>query len=72
VNRLLLEPRQHGTAEPTVFENELGDVMEETFARGIHDLGGLVAALNRSRVRPPDGTAWTEPTLASILRQLAS
>lgn len=70
MNGLLREPRQYGKPEPTAFENELADIIEESFARGIHDLGGLVAALNGSRLRPPDGTAWTEATLASILRRL--
>ena len=72
MSRHPLEPRQHGTAEPTVFENELADVIEQTFARGVHDLAGLVAALNLSRLRPPGDSAWTEATLASILHRLGS
>ena len=67
---LILEPRQFGTAEPTIFENELGDLIEEAFARGVHDLGGLAAALNASRVRPPEGGSWNEANLQAILRQL--
>jgi hypothetical protein len=70
VSRHLLEPCQYGTAEPTVFESELADVIEETFAQGVRDLAGLVAALNGSRVRPPDGGIWTDERFRAIVRDL--
>jgi len=65
-----LEPRQFGAADPSPFENELADVIEEAFTRGAHELPALVAALNASRVRPPDGGAWTEEKFTSLVAEL--
>lgn len=71
MTRFPLEPRQFGVAA-TAWENELADVLEEAFAGGTHDLAGVVAALNQSRVRAPDGSAWTEGSLAAILARLGA
>jgi hypothetical protein len=65
-----IEPRQFGTAAPSAFENELADILEDAFGRGVHDLAALVATLNASPVRPPDGAAWTEDNFKAILHEL--
>ena len=70
MTRFPLEPRQFGSTAPSVFENELADVIEETFARGVHDLPGIVASLNLSRVRPPDGAGWTEERFLATVKRL--
>ncbi|MDB5407832.1 MAG: hypothetical protein JWL84_2744 [Rhodospirillales bacterium] len=67
---LYLEPRQVATTPATASEDELGDMLEASFAAGIHDLDGLVARLNVSRVRPPSGTMWTVEVFQAVLREL--
>jgi hypothetical protein len=67
---LYLEPRQVATTPATAWEDELGDMLEASFAAGIHDLDGLVARLNASRVRPPGGAVWTVEVFQSVLREL--
>ena len=69
---LRVEPRQFGTPNPSAWENELADVLEETFAQGTHDLAGVVVALNRSRVRPPAGGTWTEGAFQAVMKQLGA
>jgi len=69
---LYLEPRQAGTRTPAAWENELADVLEESFAAGIHELDALLAALNRSRVRPPAAAQWTAENFQSIIRDLGA
>jgi hypothetical protein len=69
---LRLEPRQFGTPEPSPWENELADVLEATFAAGVHDLDGVVAALNASRVRAVDGGAWSADSFKHTMRKLGA
>jgi hypothetical protein len=64
------EPRQFGTEAPSAWENELADTIEAAFAAGIHDLAGVVGALNAARVRPPDGAAWTAESFTTLMRRL--
>ena len=71
MTRFALEPRQFAV-EATAWETELADVLEETFARGTHDLAGIVEALNRTRVRAPEGGAWTEASLRITLARLGA
>jgi hypothetical protein len=70
MSRLILEPRQHGSVDPSPFETDLADLVEESFTRGVHDLPGLVAALNASPLRPPGASAWTEDGFKAVLREL--
>ena len=69
---LICEKRQLATAEPSAWENELADVIEATFAAGIHDLPGVVAALNKSRVRASDGNLWTEANFQAAVKRLGA
>lgn len=64
------ETHQSRTAQPTAYENQLGDALERAFAAGIHDLEGLVAHLNRSGPAAPNGTAWTPEVYEQTMRRL--
>lgn len=56
----ILEPHQARTRTPTTYEDLLGDAIERAYASGIHDLPGLVEALNRDGIASPSGQPWTE------------
>jgi hypothetical protein len=67
-----LEPRQTLTGPISEWESALADAIEAAFAKGNHELDDLVAALNRSRVRPPSGGDWTAETFTSIIHELGA
>ena len=46
-------------APPAAYAAQLADRLEEIFGRGIHDLDGVVAALNESGPSPEGADAWT-------------
>ncbi|MBO9649146.1 MAG: hypothetical protein J7605_11580 [Variovorax sp.] len=56
----ILEPHQARTRTPTTYEDLLGDAIERAYASGVHDLAGLVEALNRDGITSPSGQLWTE------------
>ncbi len=56
--------------EPTEWESTLAAAIEDAFAKGHHDLVGLVAALNASRVRPRGGGSWTTDNFSETMREL--
>lgn len=58
-------------AEPTRYENDLGDALEQVFESGAIELDEVVAGLNRIGFRTPDGEMWDEQRLAAQFRQLA-
>lgn len=57
-------------APPTDFELTLAAALEQIFAQKIHDLPGIVAALNRDGVRTRQGEAWTEASFVATFREL--
>jgi Recombinase-like helix-turn-helix domain len=67
-----LDPHQTRTQEPTAWQHELANAIESIFAKGAHELDELIAGLNASRVRPPDGAKWTEQNLTSVMRELGA
>jgi hypothetical protein len=67
---LYVEPNQARTRRPTPFENALGDALEAAFAHGVHDLAGIVAALNRTGPRPPTGGEWTDDSFQREIARL--
>jgi len=69
MTRFPLEPRQFAV-EPSAWENEFADALEAIFARGTQDLGDIVAALNATRLRTPDGQAWSEHAFRATLARL--
>ncbi|GAB2737479.1 hypothetical protein GCM10027174_08250 [Salinifilum aidingensis] len=69
---LNLEPVQSRTGPSTSYEEAFADELEDIYGRGIHDLGGVVAALNETGVRPPDGAEWTEETFTRELARFGA
>lgn len=67
-----LQPHQARRRTPTTYEDLLGDAIERAFAAGIHDLAGLVAALNDSGLASPSGKAWTEEVYRQEIAALAA
>ena len=63
-------PWQTRAAPLTAFEDALATALQEGFNAGVDDLPGLVAALNRSPVKHPDGT-WTEANYQTLMAKLA-
>ena len=57
-------------AAPSDYELTLADTLEQIFAQRIHDLPGIVKALNEEGVRAPNGEAWTEASFEQTLREL--
>jgi hypothetical protein len=64
------ETHQTRQSSPTLFENLLGDALERAFAAGIHDLDALVAQLNVTGPRAPQGELWSRDSLQAMLAQL--
>ena len=58
-------------AEPTQYENDLGDALEKVFEAGASELDEVVDGLNRIGFRAPDGTSWTAERFAAELHTLA-
>lgn len=69
---LYMEPAQARTAEPTEYENKLGDALEAAFAEGIVELEPLVARLNEMGVRAPSGDAWTPSLFETEIKRLGA
>ena len=67
-----LEARQHLLREPTEWEDDLASTIENAFAKGHWELEELVAALNRSRVRPRQGGTWTPENFQAVMRELGA
>jgi hypothetical protein len=58
-------------AEPTQYENDFGDALEQVFEAGAAELDEVVAGLNRIGFRTPEGAAWNAERLAAEFRLLA-
>lgn len=57
---------------PSDYERQLSGALLGILSRKIHDLPGIVAALNQSEVRSARGEAWTEAGFAAELERLGS
>ncbi|GAA1205366.1 recombinase-like helix-turn-helix domain-containing protein [Prauserella alba] len=68
---LELNPYQTRTRPPTSYEEAFADELEAIYGRGIHDLPGVVSALNDTGVRPAGGAEWTDDVLQDELARLA-
>jgi hypothetical protein len=55
-------------AEEAAFAKALFGVLN----KGIHDLTGIVAALNATAVRAPGGAAWTEANFTAEIERLGA
>ena len=67
-----LSPNQTRTHEPTAWQQELANAIESIFAKGARELDELIAGLNASRVRPPDGATWTEQNFTALIHELGA
>ncbi|NUU23403.1 MAG: hypothetical protein HOV68_18110 [Streptomycetaceae bacterium] len=67
---LRLEPTQSRRRPLTSYEHALADEIEAIFGTGVWDLPGLVAALNETSLRLPDGADWTEATFTAEIARL--
>lgn len=63
---------QNRGAEPTAFEDALGDGLEQVLGSGAETLAQIADGLNASNVLTADGCAWTESTLAAELHRLGA
>jgi hypothetical protein len=70
IRPLYNETHQSRKAEPTAYENQLGDAIERAFASGLHDLHDLVTHLNRSGPAAPNGQAWTPDSFQQAMARL--
>jgi hypothetical protein len=57
---------------PAAYELQLSTTIFGILNQKIHDLNGIVAALNNSPVRPPDGQAWTEASFSAEMERLGA
>jgi hypothetical protein len=67
-----VEHRQSAARDATAYETELATTLEAAFLRGAETLPEIVAALNASWVRPPEGGAWNEARFTALLAELGS
>ena len=58
-------------SEPTQYENDFGDALEQVFEAGAVELDEVVAGLNRIGFRSPEGAPWTAERLVAEFRTLA-
>jgi hypothetical protein len=54
------------------YERQLATGLFDILSRGVHDLPGIVAALNGSNVRPPGGEHWTETIFSEEMQRLGA
>ena len=66
------EPPSYLDRPATPWEEELVAALQAIFTSGTHDLAGIVMALNRSSVKPPDGETWTADRFQAVLRKVGS
>ncbi len=63
-------PWQNRLRPPTNYENTLGDALEHVFEGGATNLEEVVAALNASAFKTPEGQAWTAQRYEDELARL--
>jgi hypothetical protein len=67
-----LSPHQSRTREPTDWEKSLAGAIEAAFSKGHYELPDLIAALNASRVRLPEGGPWTAEAFTTLMHELGA
>jgi hypothetical protein len=67
-----LEPHQTRTQAPTAWQQELANAIEGVFTKGARELDEVVAGLNGTRVRPPDGGDWTPEKFTALMKELGA
>lgn len=57
-------------AQPSRHASALADRLEAIFGRGIHDLDGIVDALNRDGLAPEGAPTWTAEVFEAAMTRL--
>ena len=57
---------------PSPYEAALCQTLMQILGRKVHDLPGIVAALNETAVRPEGEARWTEALLRAELKRLGA
>lgn len=63
---------QQRSAEPTAYENALGDALEQVFGNGAETLEQVVAGLNAMACRASDGQPWTPASFEAEMARLGA
>jgi hypothetical protein len=71
IDPLFVSPHQARKKEPSAYELQLGDAIEQAFGQGLWELDQLVDHLNKQAVYAPDGQAWTAQRFQAEIKQLA-
>lgn len=67
-----LDPHQTRAYEPTQWQKELANAIESVFVKGARELDEVIAGLNGTRVRPPNGADWTPENFTALMRELGA
>jgi hypothetical protein len=54
------------------YERALSAALLKILGNSIHDLAGIVAALNKTSVKPQNGASWTEATFVAEMERLGA
>ena len=58
--------------DPGDYEKALSRTLFGILSKSIHDLPGIVRALDESDLRPPEGDRWTEEIFAAEMERLGA
>ena len=67
-----LSDNQTRSHEVTAWQQELANAIESVFSKGAVDLPDVVAGLNKTRVKGPDGEDWTEASFTAVMHELGA
>jgi hypothetical protein len=57
---------------PCDYERELADALFEIMGKSVHDLGSIVAELNRAGSKPKGGVVWTVEGFKAEMQRLGT
>lgn len=67
-----LEPVQARAQDATTWQQDLANAIEGVFTKGARELDEVVAGLNATRVRAPNGVDWTPENFTAAMRELGA
>lgn len=67
-----LSDNQTRPYEVTAWQQELANAIEGVFTKGARELDEVVAGLNATRVRPPNGGDWTPENFTTVMHELGA
>ncbi len=71
IDPLYVNPHLARKREPTPYENQLADAMEQAFAAGAWELDALVAHLNTTGIHDSRKQPWTAESFQAELKALS-